>query len=152
LGFAVTALIIITGHAFAWSANQLAAIAGMGSTFVGTLLVAIATTLPELTVTVTAVRSGAFDLAAGNLFGSNAFNMTLLVALDVAYTDGPLLRALDPAHGITAAFAIVLMGIALMALVYRASRTSLIPRPAGLALIALYGLALWLLYARTVQA
>ena len=48
---------------------------GWRTTFVGTLFVAGATSLPELVVTISALRMGAVDLAIGNLLGSNLFNM-----------------------------------------------------------------------------
>jgi cation:H+ antiporter len=63
----------------------------MDETFVGVLFVAVATFLPELVGSLGAVRIGAYDLAVGNLFGSNAFNMILLFFADAAYTRGPIL-------------------------------------------------------------
>lgn len=50
----------------------------------GTSLVAITISLPELVVAIAAVRSGAFDLAVGNLFGSNAFDMAAFLFADLA--------------------------------------------------------------------
>src|SRR5512134_2217986 len=69
--------------------------AGLTVTFVGTLLVGLTTSLPELAATVSAVRIGALDLVAGNVFGSVAFNLLVFVFLDAAYRDGPLLQALS---------------------------------------------------------
>ena len=51
---------------------------GWSHSFVGTLFIALTTSLPELVVTVTAVRMGALDLAIGNALGSNLFNMASL--------------------------------------------------------------------------
>lgn len=56
--------------------------------FVGTLLVAASTTLPELAVTIAAVRLGALDLAIGNLIGSILFNLVVLGIDDIVYTSG----------------------------------------------------------------
>ena len=53
--------------------------------------------MPELATTLAAVRARAYDLAAGNLLGSNLFNMLILVIDDLAYFDGPLLAAADEA-------------------------------------------------------
>jgi cation:H+ antiporter len=44
--------------------------------------------LPELVTAFAAVRLGAFDLAVGNLFGSNAFNMAGFFFVDVAIAAG----------------------------------------------------------------
>ena len=61
-----------------------------GRTFIGTTLVAIVTSLPELVTTIAAIRIGADDMAIGNLFGSNLFNMFALGLTDLFYTAGPL--------------------------------------------------------------
>ena len=79
LGYAVAAAFVIAAAlALPFAARQLAESMGWSQGFVGTLLVAATTTLPELVVTVAAVRLGALDLAIGNLVGSNLFNLALL--------------------------------------------------------------------------
>jgi cation:H+ antiporter len=55
-------------------------------------LVGITTSLPELVTATAAVRLGAFDLAVGNLFGSNAFNMAAFFFVDLAFLAGPCSR------------------------------------------------------------
>ena len=70
-------------------ANENAEQSGVIATFIGTSLVAITTSLPELVTTFAAVRLGAFDLAVSNLLGSNAFNMAAFFFVDVAYRSGP---------------------------------------------------------------
>jgi len=57
----------------------------LGGAFAGTLLLATATSLPELITTISAIRTGIPQLAAGNLFGSNMFNILLLAILDLAH-------------------------------------------------------------------
>jgi len=59
--------------------------------FVGMILIAVATSLPELVVTISAARIGATDLAVGNILGSNIFNMAILALSDVFYFHGPIL-------------------------------------------------------------
>ena len=66
------------------------------------MLVAVVTTLPELGTSLAAVRLGAFDLAVGNLFGSNAFNIAAFLFADLAYAGGPLLGAIDSTHALIA--------------------------------------------------
>ncbi len=117
--FAVAALIIlIAAPLLAVSGKGIADQTGVGQTFVGALLLAVATSLPELVASIAAVRIGAYDLAVGNLFGSNAFNMTVLFAADVAYVPGPILAAVDPAQVVAGVGAILLMAIALAAVVH----------------------------------
>lgn len=147
VGFALASLAILAAApAFAWSAKRIAELTGLGATFVGTWLVGLATSLPELVASVAAVRMGVFDLAVGNLYGSNAFNMLVFFPLDVAYTQGPLFAALSPDHVISALFAVILMALGLAAIVYRAERKFLMLEPSSLLMILVYGLAIWLLY------
>lgn len=93
---------------------------GLTESFVGTLFVAAVTSLPEAVVSIAAVRLGALDMALGNLFGSNLFNIAILAVDDIAYTPGPLLAAVDPAHAVSALSAMVMSGIAIIGLFYRA--------------------------------
>jgi cation:H+ antiporter len=151
-GFAAAALVVLlAAPVFAWSAKGIAEISGLGNTFVGTWLVGLATSLPELVASIAAVRMGSFDLAVGNLFGSNACNMALFFALDLAQP-GNLFAGLDPSHAVSALFAVVLMSLGLAAIVYRAKRRFAMLEPGSLLMVAAYVLALWLLYDHTVGA
>jgi cation:H+ antiporter len=117
--FAVAALVIlVAAPLLAVSGKGIADETGVGQTFVGALLLAVATSLPELVASVVAVRIGAYDLAVGNLFGSNAINMTILFAADVAYVPGPILAAVAPAQVVAGIGAILLMAIALAAVAH----------------------------------
>ncbi len=102
-----------------FAARAVAAAMGWSESFVGTLLVALTTTLPELTVTVAAVRLGALDLAIGNLVGSNLFNLAILGLDDLLYLKGPLLAAVEPSHALSAAAGSVMAGALIVALVAR---------------------------------
>jgi len=86
---------------------------------VGTLLIAFATSLPELVVTVAALRIGAFNMAVSNLFGSNLFNILILAVEDVVFTRGSILSAVSELHTISAVSAIVMTGIGVVGLVYK---------------------------------
>ncbi len=101
-------------------AKALALQNGLAESFVGTLFVAAVTSAPEAVVSIAAVRLGALDMALGNLFGSNLFNIAILALDDLAYTPGPLLAAVDPAHALSALSAMVMSGIAIIGLFYRA--------------------------------
>jgi len=85
-------------------------------------LPSIRATLPELVVTLTALRLGAIDMAVGSLLGSNLFNVLLLAVDDAAYAPGPLLAAVTPAHLVTAMLAMTMTGTALVALYYRSKQ------------------------------
>lgn len=81
---------------------------GLWEAFVGSLLIAITTSLPEIVVSIAAVRMGALDLGIGNVLGSNLFNLLILGLDDVFYRPGPLLRAVDSSH-VVSVLAIALM-------------------------------------------
>jgi cation:H+ antiporter len=102
-----------------FAARAVAAAMGWSTSFVGTLLVALTTTLPELTVTVAAVRLGALDLAIGNLVGSNLFNLAILGIDDLLYVKGPLLAAVAASHALSAVAGCVMAGALIVALVAR---------------------------------
>ncbi len=116
--FAVSAgAILLVAPAMAVAARELASQAGVAESTVGAGLLAVTTSLPELVVSLAALRIGAYDLAVGNLFGSNAANMSVLVVVDVAFTDGPLLAAVSPAQLTAAVAAILLMALAMAAII-----------------------------------
>lgn len=77
---------------------KLAVGSGMGTTFFGTIFLAASTSMPELVVSLAAIRLGAFDMAVGNLFGSNVFNICILAFGDLFYREGSLFAALEPQH------------------------------------------------------
>ncbi|HSJ83231.1 MAG TPA: sodium:calcium antiporter [Acidimicrobiia bacterium] len=110
--------ILVSAPFLAYSAREIAAATGVGETFVGTTLLALATSLPELIAAVAAVRIGAQDLAVGNLFGSNCFNMAALLFADLAYVPGPLLGAVHPGQAVAGVSAVLLMSLALAAIVH----------------------------------
>jgi cation:H+ antiporter len=88
--------------------SELARQTGLGQAFVGSLFVAITTSLPEIVVSLAAVRMGAVDLGVANVLGSNMFNLLILGLDDVFYLPGPLLEHASPAHAVIVA-AIVMM-------------------------------------------
>ena len=81
-------LAIIGGaHFTVYSAIEIATLIGVPISIVAILGIAIGTSLPELAVSLKAVKSGDADLAIGNIFGSNAINMLLVVGLPAFFTN-----------------------------------------------------------------
>jgi len=121
-GFLIcAAVILIAGPWLADAADRLAELSGLGGTFVGTTLVALSTSLPELVSSLAALQLGAHDLAIGNVFGSNAFNMILLVPLDLVQP-GSLLAVVAPTHALTCITAVLATQVAVLGQVYRVER------------------------------
>lgn len=136
-GYVVAAAVIfIAGPFLANAAGRLAELTGLGDTFVGTTLVALSTSLPELATTLTALRGGAFDLALGNIFGSNCFNMMLVVPVDMAYP-GALLGAAAKTHMITCLATILVTSVAVLGQLYRIEQRLRFVEPDALLVILL---------------
>jgi cation:H+ antiporter len=146
LGFSICAAAILIAAPFvAESAGRIAELSGMGNTFVGTTLVAFCTSLPELVATLAAVRMKAFDLALGNIFGSNAFNMILFVPLDIAH-HGPLFPTLSATHVLTALAVIMATAVAVLGQLYRVEKRIRFLEPDAALVIAVVLGALALIY------
>ena len=119
-GYAMAALAVVAaGIWLPFIAKDLAAVMAWEQSFVGTLFVAAITSAPEVVVTVAALRMGAVDLAIGNLFGSNLFNITILAIDDLAYLPGPLLADVSLTHATSAFSAMMMSGLAVVGLVLR---------------------------------
>jgi cation:H+ antiporter len=117
-----TLALVFLAPALVVSAEIFAHESGLSTTFVGTLIIGLTTSFPEMSAVFAAVRLGAYDLAVGDIFGSNAFNMTIFVAMDLFYLDGPLLPALSVAHVVTALLAVLAMALGIFAVLYRNPR------------------------------
>lgn len=145
-GFAICAVVIfVAGPFLAEAAGEIADKSGLGKTFVGTTLVALSTSLPELVSSIAALRMGALDLAIGNVFGSNAFNMVLLLPLDFLHPQ-PLLADVSPGHAVTCMATILATLVAIMGQLFRSeSRTRFIEPDAWLVIAIVIG-ALGLVY------
>lgn len=140
-GFVIVAAIFLSK-----SADVIATATGLGKTFIGTLLVAATTSLPELITSIFAVRIGAIDLAVGNVLGSNIFNMNILLVSDIFYRDGYILSAASQAHVITALVGLVLSGLVGLAILrpisWRLGRVSL----ESLLILAAYFIGIYLVF------
>lgn len=151
LRFGLAALaILLIAPVFAWSAERIAVLSGLGSTFIGTWLVGLATSLPEAVSCLAAIRLGAIDLAIGNLFGSNAFNMVVFLAMDLAHPGGSIFTVLEPTHAITAALAVILMAVGLAAIALRGAGRVQLLEPGSALMLVIYLGGLWTLYLRAV--
>jgi cation:H+ antiporter len=122
-GLVITAIFIIaSGFFLSYSAGEVAKATGIGTTFIGSILVSIVTSLPELVSSIAAVKIGAIDMAIGNVLGSNIFNMFTIFISDLAYRGGPILSQGSSLHAVTALFGLVLSGVVIIGLSYRSKR------------------------------
>jgi len=149
-GIAAGALIYVTPYMVSASA-EIAEVTGLGTTFVGSTLVAAVTSLPEMVTTLAALRLGAYDMAVGNLFGSNLFNMFALGLTDVFYTPGRFLAVIDPSFLLVGMLGLLMTGMGLIGNLARLRRRMWFIEADALALAVLYFGGMYLLYLRGIS-
>ena len=115
-------VVIIAAIWLAKSADVIAAETGLGRTFVGTVLLAFVTSLPEMVVAISALRLGTLDLAVGNVYGSNMTNMFILMLCDIVQPEGAILQDVSKTHIITGIFSILLVTISLFGIVRKGKK------------------------------
>ena len=144
--FSVAAFVLfLAGPRLASVAGRLADLSGLGKTFVGTTLVALCTSLPEMVASITAMRMKAFDLVIGNVFGSNAFNMILFWPLDAAHP-GSLFADISPSHAVTSLAVILATTVAVLGQLYHVEKRKRVVEPDALLMLLMLGGALFLVY------
>ena len=130
-----TVVVTVSAPVFGLAAEGAVELTGLTESFVGVIVLGVATSLPEVVTSLAALRIGAHDLAVGNLFGSNAINMVMFVPLDLL-TPGSILAAVDPVHAFVGLASILMMGLALGAIALRSRRRlSLLEPSSGLIIL-----------------
>jgi cation:H+ antiporter len=123
LFFAISAIAIVgAGLWLTVTADAIAQATGWGRSFIGSFMLAVVTSRPELAVGIPLVRMGAFDMAIGNLLGSNIFNIAIIPVADIFFTKGAILANASRDHILTAVLGIVMTNIVIMDLIYRAKK------------------------------
>lgn len=151
LGFALTAVVLVAAvPLLVQSSADIAVITGLGAGFVGTALLSVVTSLPELVAALAAMRIGAYDMAVGNLFGSSVFNMLGLGLADFFFLDGRFLGAIDPTFALVGLLGLLLTNMALLGNLSRIERRVLFIEIDAIAIILVYVLGMYLLFVRGI--
>ncbi|GFE65509.1 sodium:calcium antiporter [Litoreibacter roseus] len=111
--------ILVFGILIVFLADRIADQSGLGSGFVGVTLLAAATSLPELTTSIAAVRIGAYTMAISNIFGSNLIMLVLVFPADILFRAGPILQNTSATVGLALSFGICVTAIYLIGLLVR---------------------------------
>lgn len=127
LGFAISGLtVVVVGMGLSQVADRIAStpIMGisLGESFVGVILLALATSLPELTVSIQAIRMKSYNMAAGNILGSNIFNIAIIFVVDVFYRGGSLYEKLTDFHIISAVFSLLILLTLMMGMLFKSKK------------------------------
>lgn len=147
VNYIINALFVITAAIFLPKIGEgIAEATGLGQTFVGNIFIAVSTSLPEVVVSIAAVKIGAIDLAIGNLFGSNIFNIFILALDDIFFVKGHLLSFASQNHVISALSAIAMTTIAIIGLTYRTEKKPLLLAWDSIGILLMYVINLMLLY------
>lgn len=116
------AAIIAAGIWVSFIGKDIAEITGWGASFVGSLFLAISTSMPELVVTFAALRLGAADMAVADILGSNMFNMAIILLVDIFYIRESIFSAASDVHVITVAAGIVMSLLVIIGIRLRQKR------------------------------
>ncbi len=153
IGFliAATALMLIV-PVLVRASTDIAEITGLGTGFIGTALLSLVTSLPELMAALAAMRINAYDMAVGNLFGSSVFNMLALGIADFFYLDGRFLGAIDDNFVLVGLLGLLLTSMALVGNLTRFERKFLYIEIDTIATFVVYLLGMYLLFIRGIGA
>jgi len=152
LRFALAAIAVIgTGIWLSFVGDEISATYNWSASFVGSLFLAITTSLPELVVTITCVRLGALDMAVADILGANMLDITGLFLADIFYTKGPILSqprsVVSGIHIYTALIAMAMTVVVILGLRFQPERKTFgIISWYGPLLIGLYILGAYVLF------
>jgi cation:H+ antiporter len=123
-GFAVNAFfVVVLGTGLSFIGDKIASTPffgiELGESFVGLILIALATSLPELTVSIEAIKLKSYDMAAGNLLGSNIFNIMIIFITDLFLRDQNIYRSLGGFHKLTAIFSMLILLVFMMGIMFK---------------------------------
>tara|TARA_R110000787_G_scaffold245099_5_gene350902 strand:+ start:132 stop:1169 length:1038 start_codon:yes stop_codon:yes gene_type:complete len=111
--------ILIFGLLLVLYADRIADQSGLGTGFIGVTLLAAATSLPELSTSIAAVRIGAYTMAISNIFGSNLIMLVLVFPADILFRAGPILQDTSRTVNLALAFGLAVTAIFLIGLIVR---------------------------------
>ncbi len=151
--YLVVALVILwAGLNLAAAGDKISDDYKLGSTFVGVIFLAVATSLPELTVAISSARRGLYEMIIGNIFGANMFNVLVIACADSFYRSdsiaGVTARGDQAVQGsITVSFAGVMTCLAVFGVYKRSSTRVWRLTVPSILLLVLYLSMTYLLYA-----
>lgn len=122
---AVAAVILAAGFVLAGSGDAIAEQTGLGASFVGFVLVAFATSLPELSTALAAARRGLYTMAISDILGTNLINIALIFLVDLLDAGEPVIGRMDDFAVFGALLAVVLTGLFLAGIAERRDRSIL---------------------------
>ncbi|MEH6452607.1 MAG: calcium/sodium antiporter [Psychromonas sp.] len=137
-------VLIASSRILVWGAVEIAEYYAVSDLIIGLTIIAIGTSLPELAATVAAARKKEFDLAVGNIIGSNMFNILGVMALPGLIHPGEFeIEVLTRDYPVMILLTITLM---LFSVAWRKGKTGILGRVEGAVLLAGYIAYMFWLY------
>ncbi|MHC4663968.1 MAG: sodium:calcium antiporter [Planctomycetota bacterium] len=119
---AAAGAIVFAGVMLTFTGDKLQKLHNLDASIIGTLFLAIVSSLPELVTALAAARLFLYDMAIGSIFGSNIFNLMILAVADFLYKDEVIYASASGKHKITGIFVIILSCICICGMIYRSKR------------------------------
>lgn len=120
---AAAAAILLGGATLALAGDALAEASGLGSSIVGFALLGFCTSLPELSSIIGALKLKRYQLAIGDVFGTNLFNIQIIFIADLVYGAGPVLNEASSFEVAAACLSIIMTGIFVVGMLERRNKT-----------------------------
>ena len=117
------AVIIVAGYVLSRTGDAIAQATGLGQSFVGTVFLAIATSLPEMSTVLSAMRAGLYTMAMSDIFGTNLFDVSFLFLIDLTGGDGAVMNDVGRFETFASIIAITVTAIFIAGLAERRNRT-----------------------------
>ena len=125
--FALAAVVVIgAGIWVSFIGDEISRTYDWSASFVGTLFLAITTSMPELAVTVAALRLGALDMAIADILGANMLDVAHLFTVDLFYSQGPILSSVKNVHLVTIGIIIAMSLLVTIGIRFRQKRKTFI--------------------------
>ncbi len=140
--------VVFLGVQLAKYGDALASLTGWGRLFVGSILVALATSLPELSNNITAVQIDNPQLALGNVVGANMINMFTMAMVALVFGGKRFLQRVAPEQGYLIMLAAILTGLAVL---FAGVKNGVNVWQIGLSsiiLLVVYVAGMWIVYRR----
>lgn len=139
-------VLLVAGYFLSRGGDVIAKQTGVGTGMIGFLLVGISTSLPEISSVVGAMRQRNYELAIGDIFGTNMFDIALIPIADLIYRKGAILKEAGPFETVAALIGLLLTAVYIIGLLERRDRTILRMGYDSLAAIVIYAVGLGILY------
>jgi cation:H+ antiporter len=139
-------VILASGSVLTLTAEAIAEETGIGSQMIGLVLLAFATSLPELSSAIGAVRLRQPGMAMGDVFGGNIADVALIALVDAFYGGPPVLNSVNAFSSLAALLGILLTAIYLAGMLRRQDKQAGRLGYDSLAVIAVYAAGLALLW------